>query len=304
MPGFTQALREFVWRHRLLCQAGKIIRGDQIVLLKYPIRPTPRYGHGKPPHPALYDIINGNREVYRQTLESFLCFGEHLRQIPVMEPNSPQGPCWINGWLPGLDAAALYSLLCLRNPERYFEVGSGFSTRFARTAVRDHGLRTKITSIDPRPRAAIDSICDAVIRQPLEEVDVTLFDELHAGDILYIDGSHRCFTNSDVTVAFLDILPRLRAGVLVELHDIFLPYDYPPGWEDHYYSEQYMLAAFLLGGGDRKLRVVLPNCFITYDPVLGRILDPLWDHPALRGAQRHGDSFWLEITECEYPKTR
>ena len=116
-----------------------------------------------------------------------------------------------------------------------------------------------------------------------------------AGDILFYDGSHRAFENSDVTVFFLEVLPQLPAGVLVHVHDICLPYDYPPGWEGRWYSEQYLLAAWLLGGGAR-VRVVLPNAFVSHDPELSRLLDPLWSRPSLAVVERHGSSFWLETT--------
>ena len=94
----------------------------------------------------------------------------------------------------------------------------------------------------------MDAVCDTVIRQPLETLDTAgIIENLQAGDILFVDGSHRCFTNSDVTVVFLEILPRLQPGVLVHFHDILLPYDYPPAWSRRYYSEQYLLACWLLG---------------------------------------------------------
>jgi hypothetical protein len=69
----------------------------------------------------------------------------------------------------------------------WIEVGSGDSTKFARRAIRDHGLRTSLTSVDPQPRASIDQLRDCVIRRPLEEVDTGLFEELQPGDFLFID---------------------------------------------------------------------------------------------------------------------
>ena len=66
-------------------------------------------------------------------------------------------PTWENGWFPALDAVTLYGLVATRNPRWYVEVGSGNSTRFVRRAIRDHGLRTRILSIDPGPRAEIDA---------------------------------------------------------------------------------------------------------------------------------------------------
>ena len=202
-------------------------------------------------------------------------------------------PAWINGFLPGLDAAVLYGMLAFTPPRTYLEVGSGNSTRFARRAIRDHGLRTRIVSIDPHPRVEIDSIADQVIRAPLETVDLAPILALEPGDILFLDGSHRCFTNSDVTVAFLEVLPRLPRGVRVQIHDICLPYDYPPGMEDFYYSEQYVLAAYLLGGA-RGGTVLLPNAFVSEDAELSRILDPLWTRPGFEAVERRGSSFWME----------
>src|SRR5262245_52540208 len=106
-------------------------------------------------------------------------------------------------------------------------IGSGHSTKFARRAVVDYGLPTQITSIDPHPRAEIDALCHRTIRKPLEETDLNVFDELEPGDVVFFDGSHQYFMNSDVTVFFLDVPPRLKPGTLVQVHDNTLPYDYP-----------------------------------------------------------------------------
>ena len=163
----------------------------------------------------------------------------------------------------------------------------------------------------------IEGICDRLIVEPLECVDLTLFDQLGPGDILFVDNSHRVLMNSDATVVFLDILPRLKPGVIVEIHDIALPFDYPPAWADRFYSEQYVLAAYLLADGCR-FDVLLPNAFISLDPDLNRILDPLWLDPEMNAGIRfdpgerftagavyavetsglietHGSSFWFRI---------
>ncbi len=103
-------------------------------------------------------------------------------------------------------------LLALHNPSVYVEVGSGNSTKFARRAVQDHGLRTRIVSIDPYPRREVDAICDEVIRHPCEDMDMTFFADLPGDAMLFVDNSHRSFQNSDVTVFFMEILPVLRHG--------------------------------------------------------------------------------------------
>ena len=281
-------------RHAFWRTIRHLVRRHAMIFLDYPVHPVPRYGHGNPPHPELHSLLERGRDDYRGFLQRCLELAESLVSIPVRGDARSQEPAWINGFLPGLDSAALYAFLTHGNPERYVEIGSGNSTKFARRAIRDHGLRTRITSIDPEPRADIDALSDDVVRFPLEAVDLGIITSLRAGDVLFLDGSHRCFTNSDVTVAFLEILPRLAPGVRVQIHDICLPYDYPPTYGDRFYSEQYVLAAYLLGGGNGA-RVLLPNAFVSQDPELDSILDPIWSRPGFGDVERHGSSFWLEI---------
>jgi hypothetical protein len=205
-------------------------------------------------------------------------------------PESPE-PCWFNHWLGALDSVTLFSLLCLHNPQSYFEIGSGWSTKFARKAITNHQLQTKIVSLDPYPRAVIDPLCDDIIREPLEDADLSVFGKLASGDILFVDGSHHCCMNSDVAVFFLDVLPRLKAGVFVQFHDIFLPYDYPLEWKC-YYSEQYLLAVYILAESN-KFDIILPNAFITNDAELSSILASLWDATNTRELTQ-GLSFWIQ----------
>ncbi|MEW6660297.1 MAG: class I SAM-dependent methyltransferase [Thermodesulfobacteriota bacterium] len=261
-------------------------------VIEYKVASKQRYGYGKPPHPFLYEIINKNRDIYKNNLETFLQYKEYFYKIPLLDSESSLTPFWLNEWLPSLDAMSLYAFLCRYEPKTYLEVGSGNSTKFARTAINNHRLKTKIISLDPHPRAEIDQICDDIIRQGLEEVDLQIFEELEENDVLFIDNSHRCFMNSDVTVAFLDVLPRLKSNVLVHFHDIFLPYDYLPGWEDRYFSEQYLLAAYLLANTDR-FKILQPNFFIANDPELMQILNPILN-PEMQAPGNPGASFWIK----------
>src|SRR5690606_12269248 len=123
--------------------------------------------------------------------------------------------------------------------------------------------------IDPYPRANIDSLSDEIIREPLEALESMdrIVDMLRSGDILFIDNSHRVFPNSDAMVCFMEILPYLRQGVIVHIHDIYLPYDYPQFMCDRFYNEQYFLAALLMGDRSRY-EVLLPNFFISEDKEL------------------------------------
>lgn len=269
--------------------ALSVLNRANLLLVDYPVRPEPRYGWGKPPHALLEEIIGRDRERYARTICSFTQYAADLQRIE-QEPSNPTAPAWRNRFTSGLDATALYSFVCERRPGLYIEIGSGNSTKFVRRAIVDHSLQTRIVSIDPHPRAEVDGICDEVIRSPVESVDLTVFDRLGSGDLLYVDNSHRAFMNSDVTVVFVDVLPRLAPGVLVGLDDIYLPFDYPPEWRYRYYSEQYLLASLLLAGGDR-LRIELPCAYVGQDRELRDVLRA----EILAGLPRGGTSFWVEV---------
>jgi predicted O-methyltransferase YrrM len=271
----------------------RLAKGYYPLFLDYPIRPVPRYGYGKPPHPGLHAMFAADREEYRRLLAGFMHFQNKLLAIPARPSPNPQDPCWINGWLEGLDTLALYALVAQHKPALYLEIGSGYSTKVVRRAIRDHALATRVVSIDPEPRAEVDALCDTVIRQRLEDSDLSVFQSLAPGDILFVDSSHRSFMNSDVTVFFLEILPRLKPGVLVHIHDIHLPYDYPPERAEWYYSEQYLLAATLLMG-QRRFRVLLPNAFVAAEADLMGSVEPLFRRPELHGVSHTGLSFWIE----------
>ncbi len=188
------------------------------LVLDYPVKVLPRYGYGKPPHPQISQILESGRTEFAARLTRFCKLKEFLSEISNEPPSNPNEPCWEpQRFFSSLDVVALCGMLVEFQPKRLIEVGSGYSTRFARHTIHKHDLATQITSIDPEPRAEIDQVCDRVIRKPLEEVDLTLFDELQSGDFLFIDSSHRTFTNSDVTIVFIELLPRLRSGACQRL---------------------------------------------------------------------------------------
>jgi hypothetical protein len=269
-------------------------RGRQAVYLDYPVHPEPRYGWGRPSHAALHELIAARRSCYRELVQRIEAVGAGLKEIPVTPRD--EGPHWANGQFSGLDAATLYCLPALFQPARYVEVGSGNSTRFVRRAIRDSCLDTKITSIDPTPRAEVDDICDEVIREPLENVPLDLFERLRENDVVLFDGSHRCFQNSDVTVAFLDILPRLAPGVLVFIHDIYLPDDYPDVVTRRHYSEQYLLAVLLEADAGRRYEILLPANFCVTDAELGPEILRTWRRIAPDGVKVDSSGFLMRIS--------
>jgi len=253
----------------------------------------PRYGYGRPHHARLARLLAAHDATYRLELERLGGLADALVAIP-RDPTTPDAPHWLNTWFTGLDAVSLYGFMRLRSPRRYVEVGSGNSTRFAAQAKRDGDLGTEILSIDRAPRVPIDALCDRVVRAPLELMDLDLFGELEPGDLVLIDGSHRVFMNSDVVTFYLDVLPELPNGVLVGVHDIHWPIDYPPHLRGSYLSEQYLLGALLLGEPS-WLRPVLACSYVAQHPELADVLAPLWGQPQLDGVERQGSLFWFAV---------
>jgi hypothetical protein len=143
-------------------------------------------------------------------------------------------------------------------------------------------------------------VCDEVIRVPLEQADLSIFDRVQAGDMIFVDSSHQTFTNSDVVTFMLDVLPELPRGVLIGVHDILLPDDYLPMWQRYWFSEQYLVAAYLLAEGE-WLRPVLACNYASSHPELQKVFAPLWADPRMEGVDHRGFVLWLSIAEGRAP---
>lgn len=163
----------------------------------------------------------------------------------------PPAPRWNQDWFPRLDGAALYAMVRIARPRRVVEIGSGHSTRFLAMAAGDLALGTSVTCIDPEPRADLAGLAVELQARLLRPADADLAAALGPGDILFVDSSHLLVPGSDVDLVLNHLLPRLRPGVLVHLHDIFLPDAYPAAWAWRGYAEQVAVACLLHGGGWR-----------------------------------------------------
>ena len=153
-----------------------------------------------------------------------------------------------------VDGAVAYAMIRRFKPRTVLEVGSGYSTYILGQAAlrnRQDGVATELIACEPYPNAALRAGLPGVSRllpRPVQEVDPGEFVRLGTNDTLFIDSSHVLRTGGDVQHLFLEVLPRLRAGVHVHVHDIFFPFDYPAEWlvaNHRFYSEQYVLQAFL-----------------------------------------------------------
>jgi len=272
---------------------ARIARAEgRLILTEYPYHP-----HSRPIEVAaggrrLTARLSAEEDRYAATLRGIARHVDSLLRIPRVEENS-RGPFWANDWFPPFDGACLYGLIAELSPRRYIEVGSGMSTRFARQAISDMALQTRIVSIDPHPHTDIDALCDEVVRSRMEDAPREFWEGIGPEDLLFVDNSHRSFPNSDVTVFFAEVLPGLRPGTIWGLHDILLPLDYPEEWRDRFYNEQYLLLAYLLGGADGD-EIVLPALWASFEPRLHGILAPLWAREDLfDNDATHGGCFWM-----------
>ena len=158
-----------------------------------------------------------------------------------------------NGAFEAGDAEYWYQLIRAIKPKRIFEVGSGNSTLLAIKAIRLNQISEPSYScnhvcIEPYENKWLEAINVSVIRRKIEEIDPTFFLELGENDVLFIDSSHIIRPEGDVLFEYLEILPILRKGVIVHVHDIFSPKNYPSQWlidDVRFWNEQYLLEAFL-----------------------------------------------------------
>ena len=154
-----------------------------------------------------------------------------------------------NDFFSGFDAAVYYALIRHLRPQRVIEIGGGYSTQIANKALARNG-EGRLTCVEPYPEARLldANLNIELIQDRVEQIDVDFFSCLDANDILFIDSSHAVKFGSDVCYEFLEVLPRLKPGVWIHVHDIFFPHDYPAEWlldRRLALNEQYLLEAFL-----------------------------------------------------------
>lgn len=199
-----------------------------------------------PPTPG----IIWNTEMHRQLLLKWHAFAADW-DYPS-RPVNDTGFYEPNKAFEGLDSRALYAFLRSHKPKKLIEVGSGFSTLLSadvNTRYLDGSM--EIIAIEPYPKRFLQQQVaglSQLIPKKVQDVPMSTFDSLDPGDVLFIDSSHVVKTANDVNYLYLQVLPRLKAGVLVHIHDIFLPWDYPREWvmrERRNWNEQYCLQAML-----------------------------------------------------------
>lgn len=196
----------------------------------------------QPPYPAIEQLFEQSAATFLEMLDAVDSRAAVLEGLTNLLDQS---------WFPSLDAAVAYALVRERKPQRIIEVGSGHSTRVLSRALGGVG---EIVAIDPAPRADIIDLPGVrVVPSTLQAAPLELFDGLKSGDALFVDSSHILMPGSDVDILLNRVLPILPAGALVHIHDIFLPFDYPPIWGWRAYNEQQGIVPLLVTNAYRPL---------------------------------------------------
>lgn len=231
--------------------------------------------------PAITDLVN-SLSAYVGELDIF--------------PRNATGDCilWTHTY-PSFDSAALYCMIRHLKPKRYIEVGCGFSSRVSSEALRrnaSEGNPCEVTYIEPYPGARLEGfeLYGKLLVQTIQDTPLSMFSSLNEDDILFIDTSHVIKCQNDVEYELLHILPSLKKGVYVHIHDITTPYDQRADWilgpGDTWgaANEQYALEC-LLSGGD-SFKVVLPLYLLQKEarPTLEQL------YP---GASDKAQAFWI-----------
>lgn len=207
---------------------------------------------------------------------------DQFRNTPA---SSPREFSLVNTSFGPIDAEILYCMVRHFQPQKMIEIGSGNSTLVSAKALlrnAEAGGHPEFIAIEPFPKPKLEAGMDGLMRlikSNVQSVPLSEFLALAENDILFIDSSHVLKEGSDVWYEYLEILPRLKKGVVVHLHDIFLPFPYPKTWvvdELRFWNEQYLLQALLtysrafevLWAGNymkRRNPDALRNAFASYD---------------------------------------
>jgi len=210
--------------------------------------------------------------------------------IPTDPTGTPHEFYLKNGAFEGTDALVLYCMVRHSRPRLILEVGSGFSSLLSAQAALQNG-NTELICIEPYPDDVLTRGfpgLTAVIPKKVQDVELSSFERLDDGDILFIDSSHVVKIGGDVNYLFLEVLPRLRPGVVVHVHDIFLPEEFPKAWIQDlhlFWTEQYLLQAFLTYNSE--FEVLFANAYMG----LKHVTEMQETFP--RSPWWRGGSFWM-----------
>ena len=206
--------------------------------------------------------IDMNDSMQLELLRShFTKFRDEYHNLPIEPPPGQKRPFC------GVDALVAYCMIRHFQPELIIEVGSGLSSLVLGQAAAKN-KNSALICIDPFPRDFLREGfpgLQSLIEKKVQDIDLEFFSQLGSGDVLFIDSSHTVKIGGDVNYLFLEVLPRLKPGVIVHVHDIFLPFEYRRDWvldEFRFWTEQYLLQAFLTFNSE--FEVLLANSYLSH----------------------------------------
>jgi hypothetical protein len=239
--------------------------------------------------------INWNIPGQLATLERFT-FAKELSDIPQEKPKSLNFYLNNSAFESG-DAEYWYQMIRLIKPKKIIEVGSGNSTLMAvrainKNRIEDPSYKCEHICIEPYEMPWLEEVGVSVVRQKVEELELSFFSQLQPNDILFIDSSHIIRPQGDVLFEYLELLPSLNMGVIVHVHDIFSPRNYPREWmqdEIRFWNEQYLLEAFMSHNSSWKIIGALNYLHHNYYDKL-KVAAPFLTH------ERQPGSFYIQKT--------
>jgi predicted O-methyltransferase YrrM len=256
---------------------------DKIAARKYLIDPT---------------LLGFDTEAQKELFLQLSSYQDEMVGIPFASDDRNEF-VWSNGMFPIADACTYYSLIRQGKPHKIVEVGSGQSTHIALKALQKNG-HGDIFCIEPNPNqwfnthlSAIASSNYSLVVDELQNLPLSFFSELQRNDILFIDSSHVVKAQSDLVYFFFSILSALAEGVMIHIHDIFLPYDYPLDFftvHKRFHTEEYVLAAFLQY--NRKFQTIFSNYYFLWQEYefFLKVMGPLLGNIE-RSAMQSGEAF-------------
>ena len=243
-----------------------------------------------------------NEDDQLKLLEHFSnVFRSEYENIPLDRTSDPKQYHLIGGRFEGIDGYILYCMIRHLKPKRVIEIGAGHSTLLTAQALQKNqeetGEKAAFISIEPYPnellKSGIPGLTELIVKK-LQDVDISLFRELSDGDILFIDSSHISKLGSDVNYEYIQILPKLNKGVMIHIHDIFTPYEYPKEFLIgllFFFNEQYLLEAILANSDNYE--VIWAGQYI-YSNHFDHLLRVFPKYGQATKSPAHSSSLWLK----------
>ena len=285
--------------------------------VKYLMSPTIKFappGHFYSPLPNIEDIselyqkidkfqnptcIDINRDKQVELLKQFQ---KYVSVVPFGDGFKKNNTRYFfngNEWYSYGDAIILFCMINYFKPKQLVEVGSGYSSLVTLDTCELLNLKTKITFIEPFPDLLLSLLSDRddpeklLLRKEIQTVNLSLFEDLNSGDILFVDSSHVVKFASDVLFILTEVLPRLKPGVIIHFHDVFWPFEYPLEWleQGFAWNEAYFLKALLTNNKNYEI--------LYFNDYMGQMHQDLVKQYMPLALKNFGCGIWLKKLESK-----